>query len=171
MTTSVAPASTGWLSITATCVTVPPTRGEMGATCASTWASSVDCCPAVVQSHAPTPSTTTTTAMIPMRIRVFIRSNLQRRPDTVRPPYLRRGTQVPLDFFFRDAQRPRQHRLRHQETVTRVDELFVRDGDGLLRLNDLDVAGDTRLETVTRLRELLRGEVAPLRCGTEHLAR
>src|SRR3954454_22604879 len=42
------------------------------------------------------------------------------------------------------------------------DELFGRDGDGVLRLHHLDVVGDAGGETVARLRQLLVREIARL---------
>src|SRR5262249_23249340 len=64
--------------------------------------------------------------------------------------------------FFGGACTANDGAFRERVAVLRGDELFARDGDGLLRLDDLDVAGDARREAVARLRELLGGQIARL---------
>src|SRR5207237_1571211 len=62
-----------------------------------------------------------------------------------------------------------QRALREVVAVERRDVLLVGEGDGLLRLNHLDVARDSGSEPVPRLRQLLIGEIAATRRDLELL--
>src|SRR5882672_950963 len=59
-----------------------------------------------------------------------------------------------------DAEAAGEEPLRQVVSVQGSDVLLGRDRDGLLRLNDFDVARDAGREPVARLRELLRRQLA-----------
>ena len=60
--------------------------------------------------------------------------------------------------LFRRSDRARERCLGEVVRVQRVDVTLRRDGHRLLRLRDLDIAGDARRKAIARLLQLLTGE-------------
>src|ERR1051325_7056082 len=90
-------------------------------------------------------------------------------PERCRPASAR-SSQILLDGVLTDAERADQIAGREVRREQRRDVLIARERDGLLRLDDFDVAGDAGGEAVARLRQLLGGQIARARRDLELLA-
>src|SRR5262245_56406576 len=142
----------------------------MGATCASTWASSVVSRPAVAHSHTDVASTAITTATIAMRIRLLILPWLTLATGSGRTwptslisdptPLWCAWPQDALHPSRRITERSREDRFGHVIAKQRVDILLVGRRDRLLGLHHLEIVRHASRKPVACLHQFLVGQVA-----------